>query len=116
MNNLFDGCTNLEKIIFGKNFITDRVSQMSYMFANCVSLTELNLTNFNTGYVSTMKGMFYSCTKLTYIDLSSFDTRRCTNYQDMFANINSIKVKADKSQGDKLIEYLKTCKNVVIVE
>ena len=90
MSNLFKNCTQLEKIIFGKEFSTNRVNDMSYMFANCISLTEL--------------------------DLSSFVASSCRYFDGMFDNIEKIKVKANKNQDDNLVKYLKECKNVIIVE
>ena len=40
---------------------------MEYMFYNCNSLTNLNLSNFNTQIVNNMFGMFWSCKSLENI-------------------------------------------------
>ena len=39
---------------------------MSSMFDGCRNLTELNLTNFNTNKVTNMSYMFSGCSSLTY--------------------------------------------------
>ena len=36
---------------------------MSYMFAGCSSLKELNLSNFNTTNVTDMRNMFSGCSE-----------------------------------------------------
>ena len=36
---------------------------MSFMFFECYSLKELNLSNFNTNNVINMKAMFYGCSE-----------------------------------------------------
>ena len=42
-------------------FNTQNVIDMSYMFSNCSSLNELNLSFFNTEKVNNMKYMFGEC-------------------------------------------------------
>ena len=48
---------------------------MNYMFSECISLNELNLSNFNINNVKDMSGMFYNCKSLKDLDLSSFNTK-----------------------------------------
>lgn len=59
------------------------------MFANCSSLTSLDVSSFNTGNVTTMHQMFSSCSGLTTIYASSsFVTTAVTTTtsHDMFSN------------------------------
>ena len=42
---------------------------MSYMFYECSSLEELNLSNFNTNKVTNMYGMFLGCSSLKELNL-----------------------------------------------
>ena len=37
---------------------------MNYMFYECSSLTNIDLSNFNTNNVTDMEGMFFGCKKL----------------------------------------------------
>ena len=94
MNGMFRNCKSLTSINFGNNFNTNKVSQMfrifsdchslvsidypitfklsnlNSFFANCYSLTSVNLQNFDTSGVNDFKNMFYNCYKLRSIDLS----------------------------------------------
>lgn len=62
---------------------TSEVTDMSYMFYRCVSLTELDLSHFDTSNVTTMESMF-SNMELTELDLSSFNTSKVTSMKNMF--------------------------------
>ena len=54
--------------------MTNKVTNMSYMFYDCSSLKELNLSNFITDNVIDMSYMFYECSSLIEINLSNFNT------------------------------------------
>lgn len=49
-------------------------AQMTAMFADCSSLSTLDLSGFNTSQVTDMTHMFLGCSELTTLDLTSFDT------------------------------------------
>jgi surface protein len=63
---------------------TNEVTNMSYMFFECSSLTSLDLSSFNTSKITDMYGMFYECSSLTSLDLSSFNTSKVTDMGAMF--------------------------------
>jgi surface protein len=63
-----------------KHYITNT----NYMFYDCSSLINLNLSNFNTTNVTDMSGMFYGCESLTNLNLSNFNTTNVTNMSYMF--------------------------------
>ena len=63
---------------------TDKVTNMSGMFANCTGLTSLNLNDINTANVTNMRGMFAGCTGLTEIELDRLNTGNVTNMSEMF--------------------------------
>ena len=48
---------------------------MSYMFYNCKSLTNLNLSNFNTQNVDNMSGMFSDCKSLKKNNIITKDNK-----------------------------------------
>ena len=72
MGNVFKDCINLRNIKIGSNFITKKVAMMSRMFANCTSLSSLDLSNFDTAQVTTMEQMFKGCTELVNLRISQF--------------------------------------------
>ena len=80
----FYGCDKLTEIIGIEHLNTEKVLDMEYMFYQCSSLTNIDLSHFNTAKVGTggevlyalrgsMHFMFASCYNLTHIDISSFE-------------------------------------------
>ena len=114
--NLFRGCSNLTSVAnYTSMWDTSNVTDMSYMFASCNSMNDVNIANFNTANVTTMNSMFmylpitsidlsnfntsnvtsmssmfYSCSNLTEIDLSGFDTANCKSMSNMFYGCTSL--------------------------
>jgi len=84
MDYMFYNCTSLENINFGENFDTSNVTNMKYMFSGCTSMTNLDLSNFDTGKTLNMEGMFYNCISLKNLNISTFDTGNVTNMRSMF--------------------------------
>lgn len=69
---------------FGSDIDTRNVTDMSYMFSDCIYLTTLDLSHFDTSKVTDMSGMFYWCSALTTLDVSHFDTSNVTSMYGMF--------------------------------
>ena len=78
------------EIIFGDNFKTDNVNNMSGMFYGA-AVKSLDLTHFNTSDVTDMSEMFDNCAFLEEVDLSSFDTSRVKNFCAMFGDCYRLK-------------------------
>ena len=83
-NYMFDDCSSLTNIDLS-NFNTQNVIDMKNMFSNCSSLININLCNFNTQNVNCMSNMFYNCRSLTNIDLTFFNTQNVKNMSSMFS-------------------------------
>ena len=71
--------------LISQNDLTD----MSYIFSGCSSLTDINLSSFNTNHIINLFAMFHNCSALTDINLSSFDTNQVTNMSWMFFDCSS---------------------------
>ena len=69
---------------------TSNVTDMSYMFDGCHSLTELNLSNFDTSNVTDMSRMFRYNSSLTKLDVSNFDTSKVTDMSSMFEGCGNL--------------------------
>ena len=83
MSYMFHECICLTSLDFSK-FNTKMVINMSCMFSWCSALTSLNISNFNTEKVTNMYGMFYGCSSLTTLNLNSFNTNIVTDMSRMF--------------------------------
>ena len=90
LNGLFRDMSSL-KIIEGlSNLDTSNVTDMSYMFYGCSSLTELNMDGLDTSNVTNMGNMFLGCKLLTQLNVSGLDTSNVTNMFSMFEDCNSL--------------------------
>ena len=86
----FRNLTHLETITGLEYLNTANVTDMSYMFSSCSSLTSLDVTHFNTANVTNMSSMFSSCLSLTSLDVTHFNTAKVTNMNKMFSNCSSL--------------------------
>lgn len=83
MSFMFSGCNSLTSLDLS-GFDTTNVINMGSVFSYCSKLTNLDLSGFNTTNVTNMGSMFYECRSLTNLDISSFDTTNVTNMGSMF--------------------------------
>ena len=101
---MFSNCLRLKELNLS-NFNTDKVIDMSNMFEDCISLNKLNLSNFNTNKVTNMKSMFYNCRSLIELNLSNFNTKNVTDMSNMFDTCLSIKeLNLSNFNTDKVID------------
>ena len=92
MSALFRNCSSLTNLDLSK-LKTDNVINMSYMFYNCSSLTNLDLSKFNTTNVIDMSYMFSWSSGLTNIKShDNFTTNNVTNMSFMFYNCSKLTV------------------------
>ena len=112
--------TSLEAIDFGGCFDTSNVTDMSWMFYGCESLTELDLNGFDTSNVTDMSYMFCFCESLMELDLSDFDTSIVTDMSEMFSGCKSL-MKLDVSGFDTgnvtdMSEMFYDCENLFLLD
>ena len=86
----FKNLTKLETITGLEYLNTAKVTDMSYMFDRCLSLTSLDVTHFNTANVTNMSSMFSSCSSLTSLDVTNFNTANVTNMGYMFKGCSAL--------------------------
>ena len=89
INYMFSECSSLTNINLS-NFNTQNVIDMNNMFNRCSSLTNVNLSNFNTENVNNMSHTFCGCSSLTKINLSNFDTKNVTNMSNLFSKCKAL--------------------------
>ena len=70
----------------------DNITNMSYMFDKCSSLSSLpDISKWNTNNVTNMSNMFYKCSSLSSLpDISKWNTDKATNMSFMFSDCLSL--------------------------
>lgn len=74
----------------GSGLDTSGVTDMSYIFYQCSSLTMLDVSGWDTSNVTDMSFMFYQCSGLTILDVSGFDTSNVITMKYMFAGCKNV--------------------------
>ena len=87
----FYNMQNLQSITGLSYLNTSEVTNMNWMFLNCLALTSLDLSHFNTSKVTGMKQMLSYCSSLTSLDLSSFNTSKVTDMSYMFYGCSNLR-------------------------
>ena len=77
------------KYIIKYTFV-DELINTSYLFFNCSTLVNLNLSNFKTQNLTYMNGMFYGCRNLENINLSNINTKNVVSLSSMFCECNNL--------------------------
>ena len=89
MGNMFADCSSLTSLDVS-GFNTANVTRMRYMFSGCSSLTSLDVSGFNTANVASMSFMFMGCSGLTSLDVRGFETNNVTSMSVMFSACSSL--------------------------
>ena len=107
MTGMFENCLSL-KYLNIENFDTSNVTNMSYMFNKCKKLKEIKgMDKFNTINLTTTYAMFQFCTEIEKIDLSGFDTSNVTNMSYMFNKCKKLKeIKGLNTFITKNVKYM----------
>lgn len=98
MDFMFCNCLNVKELNVN-NFNTSNVVGASFLFSNCINLSSLCLVRWDTSKMKYMNFMFYNCRKIKVLDLSSFDTSNVRNMCYMFGGCNDL-VSLDLSNFD----------------
>ena len=103
MSFMFLDCTSLIEVDLSL-FNSQNIKNVYGMFSNCRNLAKVNFSSFNTKNVVNMGSMFYSCRSLTKLDLSSFDTRNVIDMEWMFGfceGLNKLDLSSFSTQNVK---------------
>ena len=86
MSYMFYGCSSLSSLPDISKWNTSNVTDMSCMFDRCSSLSSLpDISKWNTSNVTNMSCMFYGCSSLSSLpDISKWNTSNVTNMSGMF--------------------------------
>ena len=104
-------------VIEGLQYLnTSEVTSMYDMFANCSSLTTLDVTTFDTRQVTDMGGMFQGCSSLTTLNLGSFNIANVKIASSMFkgcSKLEAIYVPAESVETYKAAAGWMTYKDLI---
>lgn len=70
--------------------LTSGVTDMSYMFSDCDSLTSLDVSKWDVSSVTNMANMFYDCSGLTTVDVSNWNVSKVTSMENMFCGCTGL--------------------------
>lgn len=89
MQYMFKDCIELKKVDL-RGFNTSKVTSMESIFQNCPSLVSVDLSDFNTENVAAIDYMFDGCSSLKSLDVSNFNTINVANMKSTFRNCNNL--------------------------
>jgi len=87
---LFVNCKSLKEVDLSKSN-SGGYNDFSSMFDSCASLKRANLREFGGDNIRSMQRMFYYCTSLENVDLGDINTANVTDFSYMFFNCVSLK-------------------------
>ncbi len=116
---LFFMCESLTKVDVS-GFDTSQVKNMNHTFAFCNNLTELDVSHFDTSNITIMKSMFQECRQLTNLDVSGFNTSNVTDMSNMFdfcENLTSLDVsRFNTSKATNMAYMFGTCEKLTSLD
>ncbi|MDE7087611.1 MAG: DUF285 domain-containing protein, partial [Clostridia bacterium] len=99
----FNGCSNLTNINNIGNIDTSNVTDMQYLFQDCSSLTELDLSSWDTSNVTNFQCTFDGCSNLYSLNMLTCDFSKVKNVSYMFIGANNLKEVAFSATAAKTI-------------
>ncbi len=116
MSYMFANCINLNKLDISK-FDTENVTDMSYMFSRCTTLSDIELSNLTTNKVMNMEYMFNECSNISNLNLSNFNTENVTDMKYMFnvcSNLSNLDISKFNTENVTDMKFMfNTCTNLV---
>ena len=85
MRAMFDGCTNLSKIIGVEKLVSKNNVYIFYLFSGCSSLTEIDVSGWDVSNAVHTYSIFKGCSSLTELDLSNWDVTKFTSMSSLFS-------------------------------
>ncbi len=107
--NWFRECHILKKITGIEYLHTDNVTDMDYMFCDCIALEALDVSHFNTANVTNMFSLFRNCYLLPTIDVSGFNTSKVTHMGNLFygcSNVTSLDLSNFNTSASTSTSYM----------
>ncbi len=82
IQHMFDGCTNLNKVVGLDEWNTEDLFNIHMLFRGCGSLVDIKINDWNVKNVKQFGGFLYECNSLTKINLSKWCTKNYVNNEN----------------------------------
>ena len=105
-SSVFSTCKKLKTIANIGNLNISKADGMSYLFYECNSLTQLDLSNWDTGNIQYMIATFDGCNSLTELNCSTWNTGKVYNMQLAFYNCNSLETIPVRDWDTRSVMYM----------
>ena len=105
-SSVFSTCKKLKTIANIGNLNISKADGMSYLFYECNSLTQLDLSNWDTSNIQYMIATFDGCNNLTELNCSTWNTGKVYNMQLAFYNCNSLETIPVRDWDTKNVMYM----------
>ena len=102
MSDMFRACTSLNELKPFKN--TSKVSNMNWLFVDCQSLENLDLSGWDTSKITKTHMMFSGCSSLKSLDVSTWNVSKVSHWSEMFSGCSSLK-SLDVTNWNIMTEY-----------
>lgn len=118
----FSGCWNLTKFDGVENFkFGKNCNDISYFFASCDSITNIDLSNWDVSNISWMGGIFFECNALTKFSFKNWKTLNVFAMTSVFKNCYSLEKITDADNLDMttctdITAMFCNCKNLKTIE
>ena len=96
---MFQGFLSLKEIDGLELLDSSQSSDLSYVFAGCISLKQVDLSSWDTSMAETMEALFDGCTHLETASMDNWSLSRCCTLSAMFRECNRLQ-RLDVSHWD----------------
>ena len=100
MSKIFSDCYFLSSLPDINKLNFSDVTDMSYMFNNCINLSLLDISKWDTSNVKNMSHIFNNCKNASFSDISKWNTSNVTDMSYMFNNCENLLILPDISKWD----------------
>lgn len=87
---MFEGCPKLVSVKKATRLESPWLTDMSYMFAECPSLVDVDISGWEFFQVESMHGMYMNCSSLRNFDMPVYSSSTGTDMGEMFENCISL--------------------------
>ena len=105
-SSVFSTCKKLKTIANIGNLNISKADGISYLFYECNSLTQLDLSNWDTSNIQYMIATFDGCNNITELNCSTWNTSKVYNMQLAFYNCNSLETIPVRDWDTRSVMYM----------